>query len=92
MNKLGGFVVVAAAIVLSLHQAAAAQSLPGIFTYHYDNARDGQNIHETILTPSNVNPKTFGKLFSRVVDGYVYAEPLYVKGVQIPNRDRKSVV
>ncbi len=77
----------------AIYPAAAAPSpIPGIFTYHYDNARDGQNLNETILTPANVNKNAFGKLFSRAVDGYVYAEPLYVNSVQIPNLGAREVV
>jgi hypothetical protein len=41
------------------------------------------NGNETILAPSNVNPTNFGKLFSQSVDGYVYAQPLYVPNLTI---------
>jgi hypothetical protein len=92
MKQLGGFTAVAAVIAFAFCQAAVAAPIGGIFTYHYDNARDGQNLNETILTPSNVNSKTFGKLFSRVLDGYVYAEPLFVNGVQIPKLGAREVV
>ncbi len=52
-------------------------------TYHNDQARDGWNQNETLLTPSNVNSTQFGKLFSNAVDGQVYAQPLYMPSVSI---------
>lgn len=57
--------------------------LTGVFTYHNDNARSGQNLQEKLLKPLNVGPSTFGKLFSFAVDGYVYAQPLYASNVPI---------
>lgn len=54
-----------------------------VTTYHNDNSRTGQNIQENILTPANVNSSQFGKLFSVSVDGYVYAQPLYLPEVSI---------
>ncbi len=63
-----------------------------ILTQHYDNARDGQNTNETILTRSNVNSTTFGKLFALGVDGQVYAQPLYVLGVTIPGQGTHDVL
>ncbi|HEX4231704.1 MAG TPA: hypothetical protein VHZ07_23750 [Bryobacteraceae bacterium] len=70
--------------------------LPGapndVLTWHNDDARTGQNLHETVLTPGNVNAKTFGKLFAIEVDGKVDAEPLYVHQLEIPRYGRRNVV
>jgi hypothetical protein len=54
-----------------------------VTTQHYDIARTGANTNETILTPSNVNTGSFGKLFSHPTDGWLYAQPLYMPGVTL---------
>ena len=61
----------------------------GSLTYQYNQMRTGLNTSETTLTPANVNSASFGKLGSYKVDGLVYAQPLYVSGVQrYPGRGR----
>ena len=66
--------------------------LAGVTTYHNDVARDGANNQEYLLTTSNVNSKSFGKLFSCTVDGAVYAQPLWVPSVTIGGGTHNVVV
>jgi outer membrane protein assembly factor BamB len=54
-----------------------------VVTYHNDNARTGQNLNETILTLTNVNSVTFGKLAFFSSDGKVDAQPLYLSSLNI---------
>ena len=57
--------------------------LAGVFTYRNDGTRTSTNSKEYLLTPSNVNTSAFGKLFTCLVDGSVYAQPLWVSNVTI---------
>ena len=83
-------------IVFSCVGALVLQANPltlvSVPTYHYDNGRTGQDTNETILSPANVITNTFGKLFSYTVDGYVYAQPLYVSDVIIPGQGTHNVL
>src|ERR1041385_5819156 len=56
---------------------------PGMFTYHGDKFRSGVNLQEFALTKSTVKSSTFGKVFSRSVDGQIYAQPLHVANLTI---------
>ena len=76
--------------VLTCAGRVAAQV--NVTTYHNDNARSGVNVKETILTPANVNSKAFGRKFIQLVDGAVYAQPLYLSNVAIPGNGTHNAV
>jgi hypothetical protein len=76
--------------VLSLSFGANAQM--SVTTYRNNLARSGENLTETILTPANVNAAQFGKIFSRRVDGQLYAQPLYLPSVAIAGKGLHNVV
>jgi hypothetical protein len=61
----------------------AVTDLSGVYTFHNDLARTGQNLQEYALTPASVSGGSFGKLWSCPVDGDVYAQPLYVASLAI---------
>ncbi len=56
---------------------------PGMFTYHADKFRSGVNLQEFALTSATVKSSSFGKVFSRSVDGQIYAQPLHVANLTI---------
>src|SRR5512146_961061 len=80
--------VIAAAMCLLASQTSAQVS---VLTNRNDIARTGQNLQETTLSTSNVNVSNFGKLFARTVDGYIYAQPLYMPGLSIGGKTRNVV-
>lgn len=63
-----------------------------VTTNRYDNARTGQNTGETVLTPLNVGPNNFGRLWTYDVDGQVFAQPLYLPNVSIPGKGSHNVL
>jgi len=72
----------AAAVVFGAF-GATAHAQVNVTTYHNDNSRTGQYTQETVLTPTNVSSGQFGKVFTTQVDGFVYAQPLYMANVSI---------
>jgi len=82
------------AIIAAIWPAAAPVSgdVPApVLTQHNDNQRTGAYLGETTLTTANVNPGQFGKLFTRPVDGQIYAQPLYVPGLAIAGHSHNVV-
>jgi hypothetical protein len=67
-------------------------SFPGTLTWRNDNSRSGVNSLELALSPATVNSSTFGKLFSCPIDGYAYAQPLYVPNLPIPGKGMHNVI
>ena len=63
-----------------------------VLTYHNDTFRTGQNRQEAILNTKNVTPATFGKLVSYPVDGEIYAQPLVVPDVRLPDGSVHDIV
>jgi outer membrane protein assembly factor BamB len=72
--------------------ALSSSAQVSVLTYHNDLARTGQNLQETILSPSSIHAGRFGQLFTYAVDGQVYAQPLYLQGVNIPGQGVYNVV
>ena len=83
ITAIGVIVVIATLVSRSSPIDAQGIGLASVVTQHNDNRRTGANLNEIVLNTSNVNVSQFGKLFSRVVDGQIYAQPLYVPGVII---------
>jgi hypothetical protein len=64
----------------------------GNLTWRNDNFRSGVNAQEMALGPNSVRSETFGKLFSCPLNGYTYAQPLYVSNLAIPGGLTRNVV
>ena len=78
-----------AVVTLALGASAGAAQ---VTTSQYDNLRTGATLDEKSLTPQNVNEKQFGKLGAFPVDGAVYAQPLFLPAVEIPDNGRHDVL
>lgn len=63
-----------------------------VLTQHNDISRSGAQLQEITLNPANVTPSTFGRLYTRYVNGQIIAQPLYVSNVLIPNIGRRNIV
>ena len=63
--------------------AAQVNANQAVLTYKNDTLRTGQDSNETILNTSNVTVSQFGKRASHPVDGYVFAQPLYMPDLTV---------
>jgi len=82
-----------AILCLGLASTLHAQArVLAVLTQHNNAARTGANLSETLLSTKSVTPKTFGKLGTLVVDGYLYAQPLYVQNVRVPGKGLHNVI
>ena len=82
------FILLLLYMMIGIQPASHAQ----VLTAQYNNFRTGADLHETVLKPSNVNTRDFGKLFSRTVDGDVFTQPLYVPSLAISGVGKRNVV
>jgi uncharacterized protein (TIGR03437 family) len=82
----------AVACLITLSHALLVRAQVPVLTWHNDNARTGQNLQETTLTPANVKASTFGRLFTIPVDGKVDAQPLYVPSLAISGKGSHNVL
>lgn len=92
----GGMHSITATSLADLGKTASAQVAvmdnPGVFTRQYGNERVGLNSDEIVLTPQNVNQQNFGPIANYPVSGIIFAQPLYVANVNIPNLGYRNVV
>lgn len=75
----------------SLTVTAPPPVLQSVLTWHMDGQRTGLNANELLLSPASVNTKNFGKLFSYLVDGYLYAQPLLASNLNVKGIIRNVV-
>jgi hypothetical protein len=62
-----------------------------VVSYHGDPGSTGQDLTETVLTPSNVNSTDFGRIFDTPLDGQMYAEPLAMANVNITRGSSQGI-
>lgn len=63
-----------------------------VTTRSYNNYRTSANLFENTLNTSNVVSTTFGRLFTRQVDGQIYAQPLYMPNINVPGVGIRNIV
>jgi hypothetical protein len=72
--------------------ASSSSGSTDVVTHHYDVSRSGVNSTETVLTTSNVNSTTFGKVGEFAVDGQIDGQALFLSQLAIPGQGNKNVL
>jgi len=79
-------------VLALLLAASGVASATDVLTHHNNLARTGAVLEEKLLSPATLKNQAFGRLFSVVVDGQIYAQPLVVTGLAIPGKGTRNVV
>jgi preprotein translocase subunit Sec61beta len=90
-GRLLAFLVISHCLLVTTLSAQIPTAVP-VLTWRYDLTHSGQNTGETMLSPTNVNATSFGKLFSLSVDSTTYAQPLYVPGLKMGDGQTHNVL
>jgi len=87
-NTAGNMTSTAATLTVT----PASGSAIDVVMHHYDTFRSGVNASETLLTTTNVNSTSFGKLAEFGVDGQIDGQALYLHQLAIPGQGTKNVL
>ena len=90
-NRLLALLLASPCFLVATLSAQIPTAVP-VLTWRYDLTHSGQNTSETALSPTNVSPDSFGKLFSLSVDSTTYAQPLYVPGLKMGDGQTHNVL
>jgi hypothetical protein len=77
---------------LAVTLTPTSQAAQPVLQRGYDLSVSGATLTETTLDTSNVGSNTFGLVFKLPVDDTVYAQPLYVPNLAIPNLGTHNVL
>ena len=70
--------------------AASTASAVDVLTSRNSIARAGVNADERLLNPTNVDARSFGKLWTLYADGQIVAQPLYASGLAVDTSANSS--
>jgi hypothetical protein len=87
IDKCGG----KSQVSISIKVTGSLPAPQAVTTWGYGNRRNNVNTAEYILTPANVRPTSFKKLFTYSVDAFIYGQPLFVPALTV-NGAKRNVV